>query len=475
MPARREQASLRQREEVRSGVALAIYHVSQDFERHVAALRRSSRFRVTCQPQRKSSRVSVKGIDGVLWELAPGKKPDRRRLASLARGVPVVSYSATGGRKAAAVSRAAGFTSHLKAPLRPAEVARALGAAPRPDLAARLKPLQRALGRRFRRADVLAELVRATLVPVEPARVADALVSRLVGWLPVLTWAVVTVDHEGTTGLLGRRFVTDELEQVVQAIGLWVMKRGEPFASASLAVDPRVGPAGEAGGAALAFPLTSRGRTVAALVAVDRQPASREPRLSVGTAAALAAVLEPAALAFDNALRAERAEALSVTDDLTQLYNSRYLAQVLRRESKRASRSGRPLSLLFIDLDGFKGVNDVHGHLCGSRTLVEVAAVIKASARETDVVSRFGGDEFAAVLPDTGSEGAVAVGERIRDRIAEYRFLTGEGLNIALTASVGVATLPDVAASADGLMRAADRAMYWVKDHGKNGISVYTS
>jgi GAF domain-containing protein len=352
MPARREQASLRQREEVRSGVALAIYHVSQDFERHVAALRRSSRFRVTCQPQRKSSRVSVKGIDGVLWELAPGKKPDRRRLASLARGVPVVSYSATGGRKAAAVSRAAGFTSHLKAPLRPAEVARALGAAPRPDLAARLKPLQRALGRRFRRADVLAELVRATLVPVEPARVADALVSRLVGWLPVLTWAVVTVDHEGTTGLLGRRFVTDELEQVVQAIGLWVMKRGEPFASASLAVDPRVGPAGEAGGAALAFPLTSRGRTVAALVAVDRQPASREPRLSVGTAAALAAVLEPAALAFDNALRAERAEALSVTDDLTQLYNSRYLAQVLRRESKRASRSGRPLSLLFSDLDG---------------------------------------------------------------------------------------------------------------------------
>jgi diguanylate cyclase (GGDEF)-like protein len=79
------------------------------------------------------------------------------------------------------------------------------------------------------------------------------------------------------------------------------------------------------------------------------------------------------------------------------------------------------------------------------------------------------------VLPDTGSDGAVAVGERIRERIAEYRFLTSEGLNIALTASVGVATLPDVAASADGLMRAADRAMYWVKEHGKNGILVYAS
>ena len=101
----------------------------------------------------------------------------------------------------------------------------------------------------------------------------------------------------------------------------------------------------------------------------------------------------------------QRAEALSVTDDLTQLYNSRYLSQVLRRETKRASRSGRPLSLLFIDLDGFKGVNDTHGHLAGSAALVEAAAVIRISARETDIVARFGGDEFALVLPDTGTRG----------------------------------------------------------------------
>ena len=183
-------------------------------------------------------------------------------------------------------------------------------------------------------------------------------------------------------------------------------------------------------------------------------------------------MLEPAGIAIDNALRVQRAEALSVTDDLTQLYNSRYLSQVLRRETKRSARSQRPLSLLFIDLDGFKSINDLHGHLYGSRGLVEAAAVIQDSARETDIVSRFGGDEFALLLPDTAGDGARAVGERIREKIAEFVFLASDNLNVRLTASVGVATFPDVASTADSLLQAADDAMYWVKAHGKDGIQM---
>jgi diguanylate cyclase (GGDEF)-like protein len=198
----------------------------------------------------------------------------------------------------------------------------------------------------------------------------------------------------------------------------------------------------------------------------------REPRFERATLNVLKSALDPAAIALDNAVRMQRAEALSVTDDLTQLYNSRYLAQVLRRETKRASRSGRPLSLLFIDLDGFKSINDNHGHLFGSRALVEAAGVIRDSARETDIVARFGGDEFALVLPDTGSDGAFFVGERIREKIAAWVFLKSLGLNISLTVSVGVATLPDVAATAEQLIQAADEAMYAVKDGGKNGIRV---
>jgi len=190
---------------------------------------------------------------------------------------------------------------------------------------------------------------------------------------------------------------------------------------------------------------------VAALVVIERAASSTVPRITPAFAELLGLALEGPAQALDNALMLRRAEALSVTDDLTQLYNSRYLSQVLRRETKRASRSGRPLSLLFIDLDGFKAVNDTYGHLAGSRALVEAAAMIKVSARETDVVARFGGDEFAIVLPDTTSEGALAVGDRVRERVAAHPFLQGEGFQIALTVSVGVATLPDVSISADGL------------------------
>ena len=171
-------------------------------------------------------------------------------------------------------------------------------------------------------------------------------------------------------------------------------------------------------------------------------------------------------------MRVQRAEALSVTDDLTQLYNSRYLSQVLRRETKRASRSGRPLSLLFVDLDGFKSINDTHGHLFGSRALVEAAASSAQSARETDVVARFGGDEFALILPDTGSDGAFAVGERVRDRIAAHAFLAG---GRAGHPPDGVGRRRD-AARRRRVGRRADpggrQAMYRVKDHGKNGIYV---
>jgi diguanylate cyclase (GGDEF)-like protein len=347
----------------------------------------------------------------------------------------------------------------------------------RTDLADRLRPLQTSLRRKLARADVLALMIRAVNSSLDPERVGEELVSQMAEWLPVPGWLVLAVDDAGRVRSLGVQGLTSPAEAAARAIGTSVMKTRAVFTSANLAVDRRLARLDGVpqAMAAIAFPLECRGRTVGAIVGLDKMISASEPKLTAATLEVLLSALEPGAIALDNALRVQRAEALSVTDDLTQLYNSRYLSQVLRRETKRASRSGRPLSLLFIDLDGFKSVNDTHGHLAGSRALVEAASVIRASARETDVVARFGGDEFAVVLPDTGGDGAMAVGDRVRERIAAHRFLQAEGLSIALTVSVGVATLPDVSISADGLIHAADDAMYWVKDRGKNGIHVAVS
>lgn len=320
------------------------------------------------------------------------------------------------------------------------------------------------------RREALIEAVREANATVEPEKVAAWLVGQAQGWIPAPCWAVVAHDVQGNLAVLSDHGLTPALGPALWATVNCVMRHGVELLTGDLANDGRV--AQPASGTAMAFPLVCRHRTVGVLVALDPMPSSRAPALGPSIVLGLRALLEPPAIALNNAVALQKAEALSVTDDLTRLYNSRYLNQVLRRETKRASRSGRPLSLLFLDLDGFKQVNDNHGHLCGSRALVEAGSIIRGCARETDVVARFGGDEFSVILPDTGSDGAVAVASRIRDRIALHPFLESDGLSLHLTASVGVATLPDVAASAEELIRAADTAMYRVKADGKNGIHI---
>ncbi|ORJ57092.1 GGDEF domain-containing response regulator [Geothermobacter hydrogeniphilus] len=169
---------------------------------------------------------------------------------------------------------------------------------------------------------------------------------------------------------------------------------------------------------------------------------------------------EQAGIAFDNAYRYQGARELIYTDDLTGLYNQRYLDIVLEQEIRRSERYGLEFSIIFLDIDHFKTVNDTHGHLSGSKALKEVAGLLRKCIREVDVPFRYGGDEFTALLVETGLEGAPVVAERVRRTIEQHIFLAELGQDFKLTASVGYATYPKDAQDKRAVLELADKAMY---------------
>lgn len=162
---------------------------------------------------------------------------------------------------------------------------------------------------------------------------------------------------------------------------------------------------------------------------------------------------------------------LMIRDDQTQSFNRRYFESFLAEEFIRAKRYGSSLSLIFIDLDNLKRVNELHGHIIGSKAIRKVADRVMPLIRTVDKLFRYGGDEFCVVLPETGWQGALEVAERLRASVEAAPFLQDVG-GVELTASFGVASYPEHADSREALIRAADQAMYRVKQSGKNSISV---
>ncbi|NJD61738.1 MAG: GGDEF domain-containing protein [Deltaproteobacteria bacterium] len=181
-----------------------------------------------------------------------------------------------------------------------------------------------------------------------------------------------------------------------------------------------------------------------------------------------------ARFALLNAERSVQTQNLIYIDDLTKLYNSRYLNVVLDRELKRSERYRNFFSVLFMDVDFFKRVNDAYGHLVGSRVLVEVGAVLRSCVRETDTVVRYGGDEFVVLLVETNAEDALLVAERMRKMIECKTFGQDFGLAIRLTISIGIAAFPEHASSKQHLLSMADQAMYRGKDSTRNVVYLAT-
>jgi diguanylate cyclase (GGDEF)-like protein len=158
----------------------------------------------------------------------------------------------------------------------------------------------------------------------------------------------------------------------------------------------------------------------------------------------------------------------AVTDGLTGLYNHKSFLERLSVEFNRAERYGSELSLIMIDVDKFKEINDTYGHVTGDSVLKIIAGVLKANLRQSDLAARYGGDEFALILPETGVEKAYKVGEKLRQRVEANPILLNPDLNISTTLSVGVSAYVSSMADPLGLVRKADEALYIAKEAGRN-------
>jgi diguanylate cyclase (GGDEF)-like protein len=187
--------------------------------------------------------------------------------------------------------------------------------------------------------------------------------------------------------------------------------------------------------------------------------------------ALLEALADFAAIALENARHVKRIHELTITDDCTSLYNARHMDFILETEIYRSQRYGYEFSVVFIDLDRFKGVNDTYGHLIGSKLLAEVGQVVKSACRRIDFAFRYGGDEFVIVLPQASKENALVVAKRLHKLIGETHWLTAEGLDVRFTASVGVAAYPSDARTKVELLHLADEAMYAVKNSTRNAVA----
>jgi diguanylate cyclase (GGDEF)-like protein len=258
--------------------------------------------------------------------------------------------------------------------------------------------------------------------------------------------------------------------KIGEGVAGWVVEHGETLIVPEAFNDPRVKEAGSAKPrnvrSVIALPLRGRKGIQGAIEIFN----PRSDQMTDYTIAFLHILADHAAIAIENAHDVARIQQLTITDDTTHLYNVRHLYEVLGRELKRSARLKLPLSLAFLDLDQFKLVNDVHGHLVGSELLASTGQRLQELCRKQDWCFRYGGDEFVILMPETGAKAALDLTSELLDSLMETEFRMKNGHGLKVGASVGLATAPEDGTTVHSIIGTADKRMYMVKGDGRGKV-----
>ena len=343
----------------------------------------------------------------------------------------------------------------------------------------RRNPVVRADPREFSEVAVFHELGKALTSSLQLDQVLRTIMEKIEEVLRPDTWSLLLMDEEKlelyfeiATGE-GSEALKDVRIKMGQGIAGWVAQTGEAVVVPDTSKDSRFFAQVDAKTkmetrSIVAVPVRFREQCLGVIELIN---CVGQDGFSTRDLALLEALADYAAIAIENARHVQRIHELTITDDCTTLYNARHMHFILDTEIYRSQRYSYEFSLIFIDLDHFKNVNDTHGHLTGSKLLGEIGNMIKTHCRLIDFAFRYGGDEFVLLLQQTSKENACRVARRLHKLIGETVWLKEGGLNVRITASIGVACFPSDSKTKIDLIHMADEAMYSVKNTTRDGVA----
>ena len=336
------------------------------------------------------------------------------------------------------------------------------------------------LKRQVDRLALFHEVGKALFSTLDLQKILQTIMEKISDLLQPDTWSLLMLD-EKTQELyfeiaigVGAEKLRDVRLKLGEGVAGWVAQQGEPILVEDAHHDARFTAKMDElthteTRSIVCVPIKAHGHVLGVIELVN---ALGKPSFGAEDIPILKSLADYAAIALENARYVQRIHELTITDDCTSLYNARHLNFVLDTEIYRSNRYGYEFSVIFIDLDHFKQVNDAHGHLVGSKLLWMIGDLIKSNLRLIDYAFRYGGDEFVVLLPQTSKENSLMVVRRIRELLTSRVFFTEERLDIRVTASFGVASFPQDGRTRKEILRNADEAMYLVKNTTRNNIAL---